>query len=678
MLECKRCGTRNSDLSEFCFECGSPLGGTGKASAIDGKYDVIECLESEEARELYKVRDIRTNEVRTLKACDLDPAVQAVPGFDPCGVILEAARLRHPNVADVLDCGVLPNGRIYTVSEWVAGESVDRILAGLGPLPAPLVIRLAGDSLRGLHHLHQHGFLHRNLTPSKLMVFLSKHGAPRVKLIHPDLATPAGVVRAISPLDLMAGKGKYSSPEQLAGVPGGGELDARTDIYSLALIIYELLKGNVPFSANTMSALVFQQGSAHIEPLELEGLDPETAEHFNQLLLTALAKDREHRFPNALAFEEALNQLDLPPLTAETIQHYFGSLGSVRPSGAFSAIEPPPRMTPAPSYDTEARTVMTSPVLGAPTVVVPGRATPQPPAQDDPLAGATVVTPRAVPNLEATVMESPDPAARTVYTPRRDATRIDDGTYEEPPSRERTRIDHLETQAFELQGEYEILQAPQQATEYVYPPPPSPEELARPLLETDSAELGKGFTGVVGTIIQTAPDQPPQPSYQPPYQPPQAPPLVYEDEPPARPQARPRPAPSAYSTIQAPRVPQAPPPKSGKLVLWLIVGVVVVGLAVASYFLFFAKTVTGTLALNMFPWGTVQSIENEQGKKFDIADTVTPLTAELPVGNYKAQVKIAETDKVITVSFTIREGQLTSVTEQDPGYSYEEFLRQII
>ncbi len=633
MLTCERCGNQNSDQAEFCFECGAPLRGAGGHTLLDRRFLVQEVLECSETSELYKVQDKQSGEMRVLKAVAVDAATRALPGFHPAEAVLRATSLQHPNLATVFSSGTLENGKFYVVSELVEGESVRQIMEVCGAMPAAMVVRLACDALRGLHCLHQHHMLHGSLSPSKVMVYLTKKRAPRVKLIQPDFLTPTGTVKPVSPADVLAGKGKYCSPEQLGSLPPGGVLDARSDLYSLGLVIYELLQGNVPYSANTVYGLVYQHMTANLEPLPFEDLDPETAREFNDILFKALANSRDQRFPDALSFEEALNALDLPPLTGETIGHFFGTLGSARPSGAFSVIEPPTKPTPPP-VDLSAQTIL------SPAARPSGAVGAAPPPVPSP-ADATVVA--AVP------------------------------AYHHTPTR-------LDTPAFERQLEGTMLEGPLETRE-VSVHDATETVAAGALLGGEAEDLGKGFTNVVGVYVQTGTVQTSSPASEPVAPtvmspaPPKQPRLIYEDE------TAPRqsPAQSSYATVVAPVVqaPEAGRPGKSRWGLWAGLAGLLVVLAVAGYLLW-PKGAKGTLALQVMPWGTIVSLEDSTGKKIEVTDTVTPVKLELPVGTYKAYVKVADTANVLTVSFTIQEGKTVSIVEVDEGYVYDEFLNQIL
>ncbi|MGD9905151.1 MAG: protein kinase, partial [Vicinamibacterales bacterium] len=203
-----------------------------------------------------------------------------------------AARVVHPLICQVFDLGASPD-RPYIAMELVAGESLADRLAR-GPLPPDAALRLAAAVLDALAVLHDHGIVHRDLKPSN--VFLTPTG---VKLLDFGLARPLAPPSDATGLPLTAagvfvGTPQYASPEQLTGAA----VDARSDLFSAAVVAFEMLAGRPPFTGATLPALA--HAVLHEAPPVLTGSPAIAAA--DRVLHRALAKAPADRYPTAAVF----------------------------------------------------------------------------------------------------------------------------------------------------------------------------------------------------------------------------------------------------------------------------------------------------------------------------------------------------------------------------------------
>ena len=228
-----------------------------------------------------------------------------------------ASAIRHPNIIDVFDAGVTPEGEPYILMEFLDGDSLQKVLLERGQIPLRTVQEIARQAGSALSAAHSAGIVHRDLKPENLFL-IPDEGMPmgfRVKVLdfgiakikHRDdqnstLKTQAG---------LLMGSPAYMSPEQCRD---SSDVDLRTDIYSLAIMVYEMLAGVPPFASKSATEMLVMQITADPPPLRQHV--PDVADYVEHTVMRALAKDREARFANVDYFVGALHG-SYPALTAQ-------------------------------------------------------------------------------------------------------------------------------------------------------------------------------------------------------------------------------------------------------------------------------------------------------------------------------------------------------------------------
>jgi serine/threonine-protein kinase len=237
-----------------------------------------------------------------------------------------AAALSHPNIVGIFDRGEW-NGTYYIAMEYVAGRSLKAIVRENGPLDPALAIDTVIQILRAARFAHRRGVIHRDLKPHN--VILEEEGRARV--------TDFGIARAgASDMTLtgsIMGTAQYLSPEQAQGYA----VSAASDIYSVGVILYELLTGVVPFEGETAVAIAFKQVSA--VPRPPSELNPSLPPSLDAVVLRALAKDPIERYADddeliaALEVERAA----LPEHAAAGDGRYLGPGGHEPPTGVMLA-----------------------------------------------------------------------------------------------------------------------------------------------------------------------------------------------------------------------------------------------------------------------------------------------------------------------------------------------------
>jgi eukaryotic-like serine/threonine-protein kinase len=205
-----------------------------------------------------------------------------------------AAGLNHANIVGVYDTG--DEGQMhYIVMEYVEGETLGDVLRRDGRLHPERAAAIAAEVATALHAAHEKGLVHRDVKPGNVMI--DREG--QVKVVDFGIAR-AAADDTLTQTGLVLGTASYLSPEQAQGLP----VDARSDIYSLGCVLYEMLTGRPPFDGDTPVAIAYMH--VNETPPRPSELEPSIPPHLDQAVMRALQKDPEARFPTAEAFRAAV------------------------------------------------------------------------------------------------------------------------------------------------------------------------------------------------------------------------------------------------------------------------------------------------------------------------------------------------------------------------------------
>jgi len=214
-----------------------------------------------------------------------------------------AAKIKNQHVARVLDVGMLEDKSIpYIVMEYLEGRDLARRLSEDGPLPVPQAVRYVMQACEAVSEAHGRGIVHRDLKPANLFLAEGQHGAAIIKVLDFGISKVSGGAQQFSLTDTatLMGSPAYMSPEQLES---SRDVDARADIWSLGVILHELILGEVPFNGDSVPQLVrsILAGTRKTLLDRDSGLDG-----LESVVARALAQDRELRFQNVEELREAL------------------------------------------------------------------------------------------------------------------------------------------------------------------------------------------------------------------------------------------------------------------------------------------------------------------------------------------------------------------------------------
>jgi serine/threonine-protein kinase len=314
-INCLRCRKPIDESLEQCPACGERVTlfqRTYASKLLDGKYQILDRLGIGGMGEIFKVRHIHLNELRVIKI--MRPNVAA----DDQGMqrFLQEARtstmIKHKNLAMLYDFAQLDDGSYYMVWEFIDGTNIQKWIGQNGAMPARLAVEISIQALSGLDHLHSMGLIHRDISPENIMLSQDHHGKLLVKVIDfgiaKQLAEGEGG-QGLTQTGMFLGKLKYASPEQAGFLKENEHLDARSDLYSFGIVMYEMLAGRAPFQATNPHGYILKHVTE--KPLPIHELNPEVKvpAQVESVIMKSLEKNRDNRYPTAAAFEQALEAI---------------------------------------------------------------------------------------------------------------------------------------------------------------------------------------------------------------------------------------------------------------------------------------------------------------------------------------------------------------------------------
>ena len=307
VMRCPTCGAQQRRSSGYCEECGQSMDQLPPGTVIGGKWVIDRLLGTGGMGRVYLAHHqtiTRPCAVKVLHRRYLNNR-NLIKRFK--AEAMAAGRLSHPNVVATMDYGLDSSGLLYITMEYLRGVSLETLAHETRPFPEERLINIAIQICRALEEAHARGIIHRDLKPDNVMVDEESHPPDAVKVLD------FGLAKALDPaiLDGMSkitvagstcGTPEYMSPEQAQGL----ELDARSDVYALGVLLYRCLVGRPPFVGPNPIAVASAHVANRVPPMSQLQPDIAVSPGLEALVLRCLVKAQSGRFSSAEDLRHAL------------------------------------------------------------------------------------------------------------------------------------------------------------------------------------------------------------------------------------------------------------------------------------------------------------------------------------------------------------------------------------
>src|SRR5262252_5322235 len=357
---------------------------------LRNKYEILARIGVGGMGAVYKGRHVTFNELCAIKVVNDSIAGDKnfLQRFQTEAVVTR--KLRHPNAVRVDDFDYTDDGRPFIVMELVEGRNVGEVLQAEGPFAVPRAMRIATEVARALGAAHNLGFVHRDIKPGNIVLTRDDRGQEIAKVLDFGIAKlrqaagdSSGMTMTMT--GMVVGTPLYMSPEQFMGKKAG-EIDGRTDLYSLGVVLYQMVTAHLPFEGDTLYSLMMQHIQGVVRPPDEIAPERHIPNSLSQVILKSIDKAREARYQNADEFIVALEQVSITGTSSQQPSVPAGMLSGSSPVPAQRPLQATPldarnepNLATVPSTAPPSASVMLStPAPDKPLPVVPTAATPLP------------------------------------------------------------------------------------------------------------------------------------------------------------------------------------------------------------------------------------------------------------------------------------------------------------
>ena len=308
MKTCPKCGENYDNNIEVCPVDGSTLVRVNTNDPLIGKllagrYKIITKIGEGGMGAVYKAihnKMDRVCAIKTLTGLSSDNEA-AVARFNR--EARNSSRIDSPHAITIYDFGEAENGLLYLAMEFIDGRQLTDLLEREGVISIDRTIHITSQIAEALSSAHALGIIHRDLKPDNIMITRKVDNTDYVKVLDFGIAKTMADDGAenVTKTGFVLGTPAYMSPEQLTGE----NLDARSDVYSLAIIVYEMLSGQLPFEGDNLQAKMIKRLMA--DPIRLRDVMPSVTDSVERAVMAGLARDRDKRTPTVQAFASSLS-----------------------------------------------------------------------------------------------------------------------------------------------------------------------------------------------------------------------------------------------------------------------------------------------------------------------------------------------------------------------------------